>query len=237
MRRRALVCLLVLAALAVLPAESASAFSAPHPPLPKQLTVSGFVVGRVAKGNKVRVVIVALDPKTWINLKSVGVALVLNGAPLEELTFLVKEGRFQLADQAAVKTTRRTPVAGGFFSVYPPTVHLVRYAFSVRLAIWARVVEGVPRGTTFRAVARDEDGTLSYARLKVGITGGFLTWGTFVIGVVLAMLLGMAVANARWSRRHRELRPSIWTILERRLGEERARRTVLAPAPAKVGPG
>ena len=174
-RRRALVCLLVVTVLLAVPSSMASAFTAPHPPLPKQLTVSGFVVGRVAKGNKIRVVIVALDPKTWINLTSVGVALVLNGAPLEELTFLVKEGRFQLADQVGVRTTRRAPVAGGFFSVYPPTVHLVRYAFSVRVAIWARVVEGVPRGTTFRAVARDEDGTLSYARLKVQITGGFLT--------------------------------------------------------------
>jgi hypothetical protein len=233
MRRRAVVFVLTLTMLAVLPAESGSAFTAPHPPLPRQLTVSGFVVGRVAKGNKIRMVVDARDPNTWINLDSVGVVLLLNGVSVQELSFQVKEGVFQLGAQAPVRTTQRRPVAGGFFRVYPPTVHLVRYTFSVRVAIWARVTAGVPPGTTFRAIARDEDGTISVAKLKAEIKGGFLTWGTAAIGMVLALLLGMAIANARWARRHRELRPSIWAILERRLREESTRRGVLAPVPAK----
>jgi hypothetical protein len=230
MGRRSIVALAVAAALLILTAVPLNAISLPHPPKPKQLTVSGFVVGRVAKGNLIRFGILASDPSTWGNLHSLKVVLLLRGQSLQEMTFFVKEGLFKLGDRPPVAITSATPVSAGFLQVNPHTVRRIRYTFSVRVTFWARVREAIPKGTTFRVIARDEDGRLSYAREKVTVSGGFLTWGTFTIGFIVALLIGAFVTNLRLGRRLQERRPSIWDILERRLREERLRPPVLVGA-------
>ncbi|HEY3210780.1 MAG TPA: hypothetical protein VGL18_13510 [Actinomycetota bacterium] len=231
MRRRPILVLLIAGTLSALPASPVDALSVPHPPKPSQLTVSGFIVGRVAKGNLIRFGILASDPRSWGDLHSVKVILLLHGQSLQEMTFFVKENQFKLGDQRAVSITSSEPVVAGFLRVNPHTVRRIRHTFSIRVTFWARIREAIPRGTTFRVIARDEAGNISYAREKVGVSGGFLTWGTFAIGFVLALLIGVFVTNLRYSRRLRERRPSIWEILERRLREERAR------PPALVGVG
>jgi hypothetical protein len=205
----------------------------PHPPRPDRLTVSGFVVGRVAKGNLIRFGILATVPTTssWAALDSLKVVLLLRGQKLQEMTFFVKEGLFKLGDRPPVSITSSTPLGGGFFQVNPHTVRRIRYTFSVRATFWARVREPIPKGTTFRVIARDENGNISYARERVSVSSGFLTWGTFAIGFVLALLIGAFAVNLRYSRRLRERQPSIWDVLERRLREDRAR------PPALVGAG
>lgn len=230
---RSIVAFAVAAALLILPAAPLSAISLPHPPQPKQLTVSGFVVGRVAKGNLIRFGILASVPSSssWAHLQSVKVVMLLRGQNLQEMTFFVKEGLFKLGDRPPVAITSSTPVIGGFLQVNPHSVRRIRHTFSIRVTFWARVREPIPKGTTFRVIARDEDGRISYAREKVTISGGFLTWGTFAIGFVLALLIGAFVTNLRLGRRLREREPSIWDILERRLREERLR------PPAVVGAG
>jgi hypothetical protein len=229
--RRTAILALVAAALWTLPAEPVAALSVPHPPRPEQLTVSGFVVGRLAKGNLVRFGILATDPSTWSHLRTVRVVLILRGQNLQEMTFYVKDRRFQLGDRPPVDISTSTPVTAGFFRINPHSLRMIRHTFSVRVTFWARVREAIPRGTTFRVIARDEDRNISYARERVSVSGGFLTWGTFAIGFVLALLAGAFVTNLRYSRRLRERRPSIWDVLERRLREERAR------PPALVGMG
>jgi hypothetical protein len=238
MRRRAFLVMLVVAALWALPATPLGALSVPHPPKPKQLTVSGFVVGRIAKGNLIRFGILASVPApgTWAQMDSVKVVLLLHGQILQEMTFLVKEGLFKLGDRPTVSATSSSPVIAGFFRVNPHTVRRIRHTFSIRLTFWARVREPIPNGTTFRVIARDEAGNISYAKEKVKISGGFLTWGTFAIGFILALLIGALVTNVRVGRRLRERQPSIWDILERRLREERAR-PALVGAPAGGGLG
>jgi hypothetical protein len=229
--RRAVLVLLVVAMLCALPAGPLLALSLPHPPKPTVLTVSGFVVGRVAKGDLVRFGIIASDPHTWGDLHSVKVVLLLHGQPLQEMAFSVKRGEFKLGDQPAAKIFSTTPLTAGFLRVNPHTVRLIRHTFSIRVTFWARVREAIPNGTTFRVIARDDSGNISYAKEKVKVSGGFLTWGTFAIGFILALLIGAFVTNLRLSRRLRERQPSIWEILERRLMEERAR------PPALVGVG
>ena len=237
MRRRAILVMLVAATLWALPTTPLGALSVPHPPKPQQLTVSGFVVGRIAKGNLIRFGVVASDPRSWGDLHSVKVVLLLHGQTLQEMTFLVKEGTFKLGDRPTVSTTSSSPVIAGFFRVNPHTVRRIRHTFSIRLTFWARVREPIPKGTTFRVIARDEGGNISYAREKVAVSGGFLTWGTFTIGFILALLIGAFVTNLRSSRRLRERQASIWDILERRLREERARPPSLVGAPAAGGLG
>jgi hypothetical protein len=235
MRRRAILVMLVAATLWALPAAPLGALSVPHPPKPQQLTVSGFVVGRIAKGNLIRFGVLASDPRSWGDLHSVKVVLLLHGQRLQEMTFFVKEGTFKLGDRQTVSTSSSSPVIAGFFRVNPHTVRRIRHAFSIRLTFWARVREAIPNGTTFRVIAKDESGNISYAKEKVKISGGFLTWGTFAIGFVLALLIGAFVTNVRVGRRLRERQPSIWDILERRLREEHARPPALVGAPAGGG--
>lgn len=237
MRRRSIVALVVVAAVTILPAAPLRAISLPHPPKPKQLTVSGFVVGRVAKGNLIRFGILASDPSSWGHLHSVKVVLLLRGQNLQEVTFFVKEGLFKLGDRPPVAITSSNPLSAGFLRVNPHSVRRIRHTFSIRVTFWARVREAVPRGTTFRVIARDEDGNISYAREQVAVSGGFLTWGTFGIGFVVALLIGAFVTNLRLGRRLREREPSIWDILERRLREERLRPPVLAGVRGDGGTG
>ena len=104
MRRRAILVMLVVAALWALPATPLEALSVPHPPKPQQLTVSGFVVGRIAKGNLVRFGVLASDPRSWGDLHSVKVVLLLHGQRLQEMSFFVKEGTFKLGDRPTVST-------------------------------------------------------------------------------------------------------------------------------------
>lgn len=237
MLRRASLAVLVVVAMCALPARPVLALSVPHPPKPTVLTVSGFVIGRVAKGNLVRFGIIASDPHTWGDLHTVKVVLLLHGQPLEEMKFLVKENLFTLGDQPPVSISSTTPVVAGFLQVNPHTVRRIRHTFSIRVTFWARVREAIPKGTTFRVIARDEGGRISYAREKVKVYGGFLTWGTFAIGFILALLIGAFVTNLRYSRRLREREPSIWDILERRLREQPARPAVLAGAAGDGGIG
>jgi hypothetical protein len=237
MRRTGVLILLMVAAAWALPAGPVLALSVPHPPKPTVLTVSGFVIGRVAKGNLVRFGIIASDPRTWGDLQSVKVVLLLHGQPLQEMAFLVKSGEFKLGDQPSVKTSSATALTAGFLRVNPHTVRLIRHTFSIRVTFWARVREAIPNGTTFRVIARDEGGNISYAKEKVKVSGGFLTWGTFAIGFVLALLLGAFVTNVRFTRRLRERHPSIWEILERRLREERARPPTLVGVGGNGGLG
>jgi hypothetical protein len=227
MRRRAILVLLVMATLWALPATPVLALSLPHPPKARQLTVSGFVIGRVAKGDLIRIGVVVTNPRGWGDVQSVKLVLLLHGHGLEELAFFPKTAQLRVGDRASASIDTSTPVSAGFFKVNPHTVRMIRQAFGIRVTLWARVREPIPKGTTFRVIARSEEGGISYAREKVGVYGGFLTWGTFVIGFVLALLLGAFVTNLRFSRRLRERQPSIWDILERRLREERARPPVL----------
>jgi hypothetical protein len=209
-------------------AEPVRALSVPHPPKPTQLTVSGFVVGRIAKGNLVRFAIVVYEPLSFAHLESVKVVFLLRGQNLQEMTYVVKKDEFKLGDQPPVSVTSSTPVRAGFLQVNPHTLRRIRRTFGLRVTFWARVRESIPPGTTVRVIARDEDGNISYAKEKVHIRGGFLTWGTFTIGFVLALLIGAFLTNLRHSRRLRERQPSIWDVLERRLREERARPPALA---------
>jgi len=234
-RRRAIAAALVAIAVVAVPTGPLWAFSAPHPPQPKQLTVSGFVIGRIAKGNKIRLGILAFDPRTFTDLQSVAVALILHGQVLERVTFFVREQQLQLGDQPRIDISKTASLTSGFFRMNPRTVRLIRGTFAIRVTMWAVVRETVPKATTVRVVATGEGGQVTYAKEKVGIYGGFLTWGTFAIGFLLALLIGAFLANLRWSRRYRALRPSIWDVLERRLREERVRPGLLAGVGADGG--
>ncbi len=231
MRRRGFLVLPVVAISLALTATPVLALSLPHPPEARQLTVSGFVIGRVAKGDLIRIGVVVTNPGGWADVHSVKLVLILRGQVLEEVAFFPKTALLRLGSRPPVSIDSSTRVSAGFFKVNPQSVRMIRQAFGLRVTLWARVREPIPKGTAFRVIARSEEGGIAYARENVGVYGGFLTWGTFTIGFVLALLLGAFVTNLRHSRRLRERQPSIWDILERHLREERSR----PPALVRVG--
>src|SRR5690349_1226699 len=83
--RRVLLAAAASLSLACLVPMAAHAESLPAPPKPHQLTASGFVIGRLAKGNKVRLGFVVFDPLAASDIKQVKLVLLLRGQPLETL--------------------------------------------------------------------------------------------------------------------------------------------------------
>ena len=88
--------------------------------------MSGFVIGRIAKGNKIRLGILAFDPRTFTDLQSVAVALILHGQVLERVTFFVREQQLQLGDQPRIDISKTASLTSGFFRMNPRTVRLIR---------------------------------------------------------------------------------------------------------------
>src|SRR6266542_591218 len=108
MRRRAFLVLLVAAISWALPATPALALSLPHPPQARQLTVSGFVIGRVAKGDLIRIGVVVTNPGGWADVHSVKLVLILRGQVLEEVAFFPKTALLRLGSRPPVSIDSST---------------------------------------------------------------------------------------------------------------------------------
>jgi hypothetical protein len=211
--------------------------SLPAPPKPKQLTASGFVHGRLAKGNKVRFGFVVFDPLAAPDIKTLKLVLLLRGQPLEQLEvsgFTRDAGGVKatlaIGGRPPVSTRTKGRITSGFFWIDPHTVRVIQSTFALHVTIWAHVIEPLPPGTTLRVIAHNGIGSTSYARETVQIQGGFLNWVTFIVGAVIALLLGYAIASARAARRQRELVPSIWDTLENELRLQRGRPPLVGAA-------
>ncbi|HEX9410073.1 MAG TPA: hypothetical protein VF986_00020 [Actinomycetota bacterium] len=222
-RRSVIFLLLALAAVGLWPAGTGLAVSLPHPEPPRRLTVQGTLIGRMGTGGKVRFNVVATDPRSWYDLKSVRMLMLLHGFSIQEIEFLV--------GPQTIGTTGRQPVKfggpalpGSFLRIINGnTSRFVRQTFSITLTFWARVTESIPGGTRFRLLATDQNGNSSRATNPVAVSKGLLSWGTLALAAAVALFLGGFVGNTITSRRYRQREPSIWQIVERRLKEQRVR--------------
>lgn len=232
--RRAAVTSVLLAALTGALAAPAAAVSVPHPQPAKQLTVTGFVIGKLGKGNHVRIGAVAGSPKSWLTLHTITLSFLLHGQPIQQISYDVKGSTLATGSSKPVPVQPPRTLGGSFLTVNTHSVRIVRSTFSFHVTMWATVREGLPKGTAFRLVVRDDNGKAAAAREPIQITGGFLSWGTFLMGLLAALAIGWAVGAGRAARKYRQRHPSIWDVLDRRLREQRAQRPILVPAPTAV---
>jgi len=231
-RRRRVVLLLSLLAAYLWPAGASFAISLPHPQPPNRLTVQGTLTGRLGKGGKVNFHVVATDPQSWTDLKSVKIALLLHGFSIQETEYFVSSG--------TIGTTGRQPVEfggpslpGSFLRIVNGnTSRRVRQTFSITLIFWARVTESIPGGTTLRLITTDQNGNVSRATDRVAVSKGLLSWSTLAVAAAVALFMGGFVGNTVTSRRYRQREPSIWQIVERRLKEQRVRPPTPVATPA-----
>ncbi len=222
-RGRSIVLLVLLASTALWPGRAGFAVSIPHPEPPRRLTVQGSLVGKLGKGAKVRFNVVATDPKSWYDLKSVRILMQLHGSSIQEIEFFV--------GSLAIGTTGVEPVKfggpalpGSFLRIINGnTSRFVRQTFSITLTFWARVTESIPGGTRLRLLATDQDGNVSRATNRVAVSKGLLSWGTLGLAAALALFIGGFFGNSLTHRRYRQRAPSIWQVVERRIKEQRVR--------------
>jgi hypothetical protein len=217
---------LVAGAWMILPAPG-WAVSNPHPLPPRRLTVQGQLVGKLGKGAVVRFQIVATDPSGWPDLNEVKIVMLLNGQPIQEISYSVDDRTLVTTGQPPIQFPEQTTLSGSFLEVFrprgvniPPILHRT---FTIDLAISAKVREEIPGATVVRVIATNDDGDLSYARVQASLAGGWLSWGTFGLAAGVALFFGAVIGNMLTSRRYRQRQPSIWQILERRLREQKAR--------------
>jgi hypothetical protein len=203
------------------------AVSNPHPLPPRRLTVQGQLVGKLGRGAVVRFQIVATDPSGWPDLNEMKIVLLLNGQPIQEISYSVDDRTLATTGQPPIHFPEQTSLSGSFLEVFRPRnvkiAPILHGTFTIDLAISTRVREEIPSATVVRVIATNDDGDLAYARVRASVSGGWLSWGTFGLAAGVALFCGAAVGNLLTSRRYRQRQPSIWQILERRLREKKAR--------------
>jgi hypothetical protein len=205
--------------------------SNPHPEPPRRLTIQGKVLGKLGKGAKVHFGIVATDPRGWVDLATVQIVLLLHDQGIQDITYSVHDETIATSGREPVRFRGPEPVEGGFLLVLNGrTSRLVRQTFSIRLDLWTRVLEDIPRNAQFRLIATSDGGDVAAARHRAEVAGGFLSWGTFAVAAAVALFLGGFFGTTLTSRRYRQREPSVWQILERRLKDQKARPPALAPS-------
>jgi hypothetical protein len=207
--------------------SAAWAVSNPHPLPPRRLTVQGKLVGKLGKGAVVRFEIVATDPGGWPDLAEVKIVMLLNGQPIQDITYSVSDRTLVTTGQPPIQFPEQTSLSGSFLEVFRPKdvkiAPVLHGTFTIDLAISAKVREEIPGATVVRVIATNHEGDLTYARVQASVPGGWLSWGTFGLAAGVALFCGAVVGNILTSRRYRQRQPSIWQVVERRLREQNAR--------------
>ena len=225
------------AGIALAVAGPAWPLSQPHPQPAEQLSVRGFLKGRLGEDREVRLALIAAHPKGFFRLQTLTVALTLHGQSIQDLAFSVHDLTLTVGRNPPVPLTREAPpTSGGFLGVEPAKSHFVRSTFSVRLELRMFVTAPIPDDAIFRITAADDEENVATALRRPQLGRPFLSWGTLAVAVALAAFVGAFAGNTLSSRRYRQREPSIWDILERRLREQKARPPSLA-ASRTGGPG
>jgi hypothetical protein len=233
--RRSSFVLVLVAALGVLTASAGWTLSNPFPKPPRKLTIQGELIGKLRKGGTVQFNIVATDPSGWNDLSTVKIILLLHGQPIQDVAFVVDGATLSTTGQKPVHFPGPESLEGSFLEVFHDfsdhTPGLVKQTFRINLHLSAKIREAVPGATVVRVVARSDGGDITYARVKAGVSGGLLSWGTFAVAAAVALFIGGFFGNTFTHRRYRQREASIWDIVERRLREQKAR----PPAPVLAG--
>jgi hypothetical protein len=233
MRLRSALVLMLAGWLAFSTATPAWTLSQPHPQPSRDLTIRGFLKGRLGEDRDVRLALTATHPDGWFRLESLIVALTLHGQSIQEISFDVQDQSLVVGGRPPAALRPDTPrVAGSFVGVEPARTRLIRSTFSIRLELRLFSTADIPNQAIFRMTALDDAGNGAEALRRPQFGRGLLSWGTLGLAVALALFIGAFAGNTFSTRRYRHGEPSIWDILERRLKEQNARPPALVASEA-----
>jgi hypothetical protein len=204
--------------------------SAPVPALAAAkatVQASGSVTGDLKAGNVLTVDLKLSHPGGWQNFQQVEVALRIRGRPLDRFVFDSSDlSMFIVGDGAAASLTEPEVLHGPFFSVNTAGVALSARNQDLALTIPIRLLTDPPPGARlFYTYAANGVPTVGFKPLTppVQAKSGF-SWGTLGVAIAAALFAGGFLGNLVASNRRRQVRPSIYAAVSKRLEEERARK-------------
>jgi hypothetical protein len=198
---------------------AASPVQAQQPGGPK---VSGSVIGELRRGDRVTFTVTVVEPHGYRELNEVRIAMLLQGLPLSELTYVEDGNAIGIRGGSVLVVGAPGTVAGSFFRYNGLEVKTEASGRSLTLTVPARVLADVPRGANFRFTALNDSGATAAVnrRLNIEEAGIGFGWGTLAVAVTFALFAGGFVGNLFASRRRRVPSISVYEVIARHLREE-----------------
>jgi hypothetical protein len=212
--------MLVVAAVALAPAPALGAAAA-------RVKATGSVTGHLTAGSVATVDLSIEHSAGWQNVQSVQVALRLRGKPLDQMIFDSADLSFAIiGDGAPASLTTPETLRGPFFSVNTKNLGLNGRGNRLQLTIPIKFLADPPPGArlfyTFAANGVPAQGFKPLTP-PVEAKSGF-SWGTLAVAIAAALFAGGFLGNLVASNRRRQVRPSIYAAVSRRIEEERTRK-------------
>jgi hypothetical protein len=202
--------------------------SAPVPALAAAkatVQASGSVTGDLKAGNVLGIDLKLSHSGGWQNFQQVQVALRIRGRPLDQLVFDLSDLSLSIiGDGPAASLTEPEKLRGPFFSVNTAGVAIQTKGDRLELTIPIRLLIAPPPGARlFYTYGANGVPTVGFKPLTppVQAKSGF-SWGTLAVAIAAALFAGGFLGNLVASNRRRQVRPSIYAAVSKRLEEERA---------------
>jgi hypothetical protein len=199
---------------------SAGAVASPSPFGPP--TVTGDVTGGHEPGSQLEIRVDATVPGGWDRLHLVNATLLVDGKPVDELSYDIEDAKASLGDLSVIAGTGAS-AAGRYLKVAGSKIVLTTGGANLSLLVDAEVVAAIPEGARFElGVVGDRGETASVTRtLESPASDAGPTWASVITAIVVALLAGGFVGNIFASRRRPPVRPSVYATIDRRLAAER----------------
>jgi hypothetical protein len=211
------------------PSASATAASPAGQPAPSATptpfgppTVDGDVTGAQDPGHRLEIRIDATVPGGWDRLHLVEATLLVDGKPVDELTYDIEDAKMTLGELSVIAGTGAS-ATGEYLRVAGSKIVLTTGGANLSLVVGADVVSAIPDDARFElGVVGDRGETASVRRtLEAAPTDSGPTWASVITAIVVALLAGGFVGNIFASRRRPPVRPSVYATIDRRLAAER----------------
>ncbi|MDP9343815.1 MAG: hypothetical protein M3Q23_17335 [Actinomycetota bacterium] len=204
--------------------------SAPAPALAAAtatVRASGSVTGDLKAGNVLTVDLKLSHSDGWQNFQQVQVVLRIHGRPLDQLVFDSRDLSLSIiGDGPSASLTSPEKLHGSFFSVNTAGVAISTKQDRLELEIPIRLlIEPPPGARLYYTYAANGVPTVGFKPLTppVEAKSGF-SWGTLGVAIAAALFAGGFLGNLVASNRRRQVRPSVYAAVSKRLEEERARK-------------
>jgi hypothetical protein len=171
----------------------------------------------------------AADVGGWPGLHRLDISLLVGGQSVETISYDVERQQLAIGEQEVFAGTGGL-VTGSYLRVSGAQVVVTTGGANLSFAATAAVLRSIPSDARFRFAATDDAGlTSSVTRpLQAGKGGGWVSWGTVIATVCVALLGGAFLGNLFASSRQPPPRLSGYSSIQRRMDEERRAQT---PAP------
>ena len=186
--------------------------------------VSGTVTGTGRHGDVLTFRVVAADRSGFGHLDIIRIALQLHSVILDEVTYERTHNEVATSSSLPVPAGTRATVTGTFLSVNARDVEIRGSGDRLSLSLRARVLQDIPRGSSFSLGASDDVNLVTWVTRSVTVPEpphrGF-SWGTLALAVVVALFAGGFVGNLFAGRRPGEPKVSVYDAMRARIERER----------------